>query len=318
MSELSENKDRIDTSDPNQMFQEELAKFDADPDPEGDPNQDLSAIDTRPLSGGGPSPLHAADESFIQIAQRSDIGSIRMRNEDHCFSFVAGGGGDDPPIPFALAIVADGMGGHHDGHVISRRVTRHISQTLLEEIFLAMVQGQAVRSPIQEIMTRAVRSANTQISTDDPEKEGGTTLTCALIVGRRLYLIHVGDSRAYLLTNQMLQQLTTDHSIVKRLEEAGHITAEEAAVHPQRNLLYRAITGHDLEFDIFTCSLPQRGKVLICSDGLWGSLNEPEIIAILDRPGLGLQAQIEALVDTALENGSADNVTGIILDFRLR
>ncbi len=318
MSELSENKDRIDTSDPNQMFQEELAKFDADPDPEGDPNQDLSAIDTRPLSGGGPSPLHAADESFIQIAQRSDIGSIRMRNEDHCFSFVAGGGGDDPPIPFALAIVADGMGGHHDGHVISRRVTRHISQTLLEEIFLAMVQGQAVRSPIQEIMTRAVRSANTQISTDDPEKEGGTTLTCALIVGRRLYLIHVGDSRAYLLTNQMLQQLTTDHSVVKRLEDAGQITAEEAASHPQRNLLYRALTGQELEIDTYTCALPLRGRILLCSDGLWGSLEATEIRKMIDDEGLSLQRRVEGLVESALRNGSNDNVTGLLIDFRLR
>ena len=111
--------------------------------------------------------------------------------------------------------------------------------------------------------------------------------------------------------------MTTDHSIVKRLEDAGHITAEEAAVHPQRNLLYRAVTGHELDIDTYTRSLPSQGILLLCSDGLWGSLPDEEIRRILLDQAATLQDRIETLVDEALKNGSSDNVSGLLINFRL-
>jgi protein phosphatase len=151
----------------------------------------------------------------------------------------------------------------------------------------------------------------------DPEKESGTTLTAALVFGRRLYLAHVGDSRAYILAEGKLEQVTTDHSYVRRLQEAGQLTAEEAASHPQRNVLYRAVgQGDELEIDISTRPLPKRGKLILCSDGLWGLVPEPLMQEILEQDA-SLQHMVDTLVDFAIQAGGHDNITGVLVDFNL-
>ena len=259
----------------------------------------------------------ASSAPFIQVAQRSDVGLVRERNEDACFSFVGQSGGSTPLIPFSLGMVADGMGGHSNGHEASRKVADQIARYVLDRVYIPLLKGLPAQKPLQEIMGEAVEIANQSIHNPDPEQEGGTTLTGALIVGRRLYLIHIGDTRAYLITDDLFEQLTTDHSIVKRLEEAGQITAEQAAHHPHRNLLYRALTGNEMEVDTHTRSLPKNGYLFICSDGLWDYLPESDIEQIVRDRELSLQERCEKLVEGALKNESSDNVTGVLIHFRV-
>ena len=256
-------------------------------------------------------------EPAIHVAQRCDLGVVRQRNEDSSFIFASQAGGQEALLPFSLCLVADGMGGHHAGHEASRRVSREVATYVLTHIYLPLLRSEPASEPIREVMLKAVEAANRSLYTPDPEKEGGTTLTAALVVGRRLYLVHVGDSRAYLLLDDEMQLLTNDHSVVQRLQETGQITAEEAENHPHRNLLYNALTGSDLEIDTYTRSLPRRGLILLCSDGLWGSVPDGKMKAILQDTSLSLQARADVLVQEAIFGGSTDNITAVLMDFRL-
>jgi serine/threonine protein phosphatase PrpC len=275
---------------------------------------------TETLIGKRPQP-GSDDEPMMRVAQSCHVGSIRARNEDSCLVFLSQSGGQEPLLPFGLYIVADGMGGHFAGHEASKQVSRMVAAHVLNQIYLPLLQSDGKsagsRQPIQEILLQAVQSANMNIYTPDPERESGTTLTAALVFGRRLYLAHVGDSRAYILAEGKLEQVTTDHSYVRRLQEAGQLTAEEAASHPQRNVLYRAVgQGDELEIDISTRPLPKRGKLILCSDGLWGLVPEPMMQDILERDQ-PLQKMVDTLVEIAIQAGGHDNITGVLVDFNL-
>ena len=290
------------------------------------PQEDeTSPLDTRPMdkitteADTIPFPSSPVmEEPYIQVVQRCDVGLFRQRNEDSTFVFASQSGGEVPIMPFSLCLVADGMGGHHAGHEASRTVAHEVGHYVLEQVYLPLVRnGQNSSRPMQDIMMEAADRANRSIHNPDPEKEGGTTLTAALIIGRRLFMTHIGDSRGYLLANDELQLLTTDHSVVQRLQDAGHITAEQAAVHPHRNLLYRALTGNELEVDTYTRALPREGMMLLCSDGLWGSVEDEEIKTVMLDESTSLQERCEKLIAMALDNGSTDNVTGVLIKFRL-
>jgi serine/threonine protein phosphatase PrpC len=296
-----------------------------DPDDAGDAGKTMPLP---PLSPVEPSqfdtmisPKGAAGQSdpIMRVGQRCHVGALRSRNEDSCLTFVSETGGQEPLLPFGLFVVADGMGGHHAGHEASRTVSRLVAHHVLDSIYLPLLQDPAAgsREPIHEVMLRAVQTANMSIFSPDPEKESGTTVTAALILGRRLYLVHVGDSRAYLYSEEKLEQVTTDHSYVRRLQEAGQLTPEEAASHPQRNVLYRAVgQGDELEIDTFTRSLPKAGKLILCSDGLWGLVPEPMMQEVLDRD-ISPQEKVDILVNMALQAGGHDNITGVLVDFVL-
>lgn len=261
--------------------------------------------------------LPEATEPLINAVQRCHVGAVRHRNEDSSFVFNCATGGQDPLVPFGLYVVADGMGGHRDGHEASKKTSRIIARDVFEQIYLPFLHnaGSAPQSPIRDIMLQAVQNANSALYSPDPQKDSGTTITAALILGRRLYLVHVGDSRAYLSANGELQALTADHSYVQRLIDAGQLTQAEAAVHPQRNVLYRAVgQGGELEVDSYTQSLPRRGKLLLCSDGLWGLVPETVIQSVLEST-LPLQSIVDSLVHLALEAGGHDNITAILVDF---
>ena len=164
-------------------------------------------------------------------------------------------------------------------------------------------------------MLSAVQLANHEIYSPIPEKEGGTTVTAALIVGSRLYIAHVGDSRAYLQKEDEFKQVTVDHSHVRRLMDAGQLTEEEAAIHPQRNMLYRAVgQGGELEIDTFTKTLSGKGKLVLCSDGLWGLVPEPLLEQEL-RTGVSSQKTVDSLVEFALMAGGHDNISILIIDY---
>lgn len=256
----------------------------------------------------------------LYVVQRSHLGAVRERNEDACFTFASESGGDAPFPPVGLFIVADGMGGHLDGHRASNLVSRIVASHILERLYLPLLRGDdpASRPPVQEVMESAVNLANDALYIPDRDKEMGTTLTAALIFGSRLFLVHVGDSRAYLATEgEELQSVTTDHSVVQALQDAGQLTAEEAAVHPNRNLLLRALMGEPLEqIDAFTRSLPEEGTLLLCSDGLWGLVSDATIQEILQGEK-SLPEKADRLVEKALESGGHDNITVVLVDFKL-
>lgn len=255
----------------------------------------------------------------LRAFQRCNIGFVRVRNEDSSFIFTADTGGEEPLTPFGLYIVADGMGGHFAGHEASKNVSRLVARHVLQRIYLPILVNDGATgpdAPIQDVMLDAVEMANNTIHSPDPEKDSGTTLTAALIFGRRLYIAHVGDSRAYMLDDNELKLVTTDHSYVRRLQEAGQLTEEEAASHPHRNMLYMAVgQGSNLDVETFTKSLPKSGKLILCSDGLWGLVTEQMIKEILTNKALTLQAKADELVDLALKAGGYDNITIIIVDF---
>ena len=267
-------------------------------------------------------PVARGREARMEVAQRCHVGKLRARNEDSLFTFVSQSGGDQPVPPVGLFIVADGMGGHSDGHRASKIASRTVARHVLDEVYRPLLGpgSNGPQKPVQEVLVDAVVQANRAIADPDPEKVMGTTLTAALVLANRLFLVHAGDSRAYLWHEGKLQAVTTDHSLVQALQDAGHLTPAEAAIHPERNILYRALMGDNPnaemleQVDTFTRTLPQRGQLMLCSDGLWGLVPETEMSAILADSG-SLQEKVDRLLEAALEAGGDDNITVILVDF---
>jgi serine/threonine protein phosphatase PrpC len=223
------------------------------------------------------------------VGARTDVGRVREGNED---SYM---------VHEPLFAVADGMGGHQGGEVASR-----LALDTLREASDGAALAQAVQDANRAVFEQAAR---------DPALAGmGTTLTAFLADGDTLRLAHVGDSRAYLLRDGGLQQITTDHTVVEGLVEKGEITPQEASIHPQRSILTRAI-GVDGEVQVDQASIQLRpgDRLLLCSDGLTGMVDEADIQRILEEHA-DPQAAADALVDAANEAGGQDNITAVIID----
>ena len=230
----------------------------------------------------------------LDYAAISDVGRVRKDNQD---SGYAG--------PRLLA-VCDGVGGAARGDIASSTA---VSQ-------LRRLDTEAVEDLLGQV-AGALHRAHARIGElvdDDPALNGtSTTATVALFDGRTLGMGHVGDSRAYLLRDGQLRQLTKDHTFVQTLIDDGQISEEESRVHPHRNLILKAIDGiHDLEPDLFEVPLEAGDRLLLCSDGASGVLDEPRLADIL-RTGNADFAAVE-LVRASLEAGSTDNVTCLVAD----
>jgi protein phosphatase len=231
----------------------------------------------------------------LRYVARSDVGLIREGNED---SGYAG--------PFLLA-VADGMGGHAAGEVAS-------SVALAT---LATLEDDVPSTELLDALATAVNQANEAISDmveKHPQLDGmGTTLTALLWSGRRLGLVHVGDSRAYLLRDGQFQQITHDHTFVQQLQDEGRITAEEAAVHPQRSLLLRCLDGRsNPEPDLSVREVLTGDRYLVCSDGLSGVVSDAQLAQALGTGDLTTAA--DTLIELALRAGGPDNITCVVAD----
>ncbi len=258
-----------------------------------------------------------ADVQPLTVGVASHVGLVRQRNEDSALVTTSLAVGDSVMPAFGVFIVADGMGGHSDGEIASQLASRIVAREVVKQVYTPSlgIDSSEPGKPIQDILEESVRQANWQVNTQNPES--GTTLTAALVVSGRLYVAHVGDSRAYLLhdAGARVEQLTLDHSFVQRLEDTGQITAEEAAVHPQRNILYRAIgQGDQLEVDTFSRPLTPPCSLLLCSDGLWGVV-PPETISEIVGSAKSPQQACDQLVNAALDGGGPDNITVIMAQF---
>ncbi|MGV9449816.1 Stp1/IreP family PP2C-type Ser/Thr phosphatase [Streptomyces sp. NPDC003635] len=232
----------------------------------------------------------------LRFAAGSHKGMIREGNED---SGYAG--------PRLLAI-ADGMGGAAAGEVASSEAISTI----------VALDDDVPGSDILTSLGTAVQRANDQLRSmveDDPQLEGmGTTLTALLWTGQRLGLVHVGDSRAYLLRDGVLTQITQDHTWVQRLVDEGRITEEEATTHPQRSLLMRALgSGDHVEPDLSIREVRAGDRYLICSDGLSGVVSHQTLEETL-ASYQGPQETVQELIQLALRGGGPDNITVIVAD----
>lgn len=259
----------------------------------------------------------AKPEAVIRYAKRCDIGA-RERNEDSCIAFSSETGGHFTMMPFGLYIVADGMGGHTNGHVASKIASRQAANYILKEIYLPLLaQDTPPQVGIRDTLVEAVQIANMAVYRDEPEVDSGTTLTVALLLGGRLHVAHVGDSRLYLHTDEKFEAITNDHSLVQRLQDVGQLTAEEATVYRYRNVLLRAVgQGEEVEIDTYMRLLPKKAKLLLCSDGLCGFVSDDVMNDILkqDKP---IQQMVDDLYDAAMTASSNDNVTVILVEFEL-
>lgn len=245
----------------------------------------------------------------------TDIGRVRAHNEDALLVIEASFTGEDQVEPFGVFVIADGMGGHQAGEVASSLAARTVGSQLVRDVYIPFLTRPADTSdqvPLVEALQSAVEAANRQIHQQVPGS--GTTLTCALVMGNRAYVAHVGDSRAYLYYNQHLTQLTRDHSYVDKLVELGQLTAEAAAVHPQRNVLYRAVgQGDQLEIDIHSIELPLASRLVLCCDGLWGMVSDEVIQSVLASAQTPQQV-CDELVAAANEAGGRDNITIVVVE----
>ncbi len=261
-----------------------------------------------------------ATSGALWVGWRSDVGKVRQHNEDGLFVFIAEQESDHALVPFGLFILADGMGGHQAGEVASAVATRTVGGYLLERVYLPMLIGREIgagQPSLTEMMRLAISAANTEVGAAAPGS--GTTLTCAMIIGDRLVIGHVGDSRAYLRRTaeegKPVTLLTRDHSLVHKLVEIGQLTEEEASVHPQRNMLYRAVgQGEALDVDVMSYQLQSGDQLFLCSDGLWGEVPERAIWTIVDQSATPSEACLR-LIQAANAAGGNDNITAILVKF---
>lgn len=252
----------------------------------------------------------------IQVACAQSVGKQRDHNEDTLYSMhtmLADGGLD---LPFGLFIIADGMGGHQFGEIASGSAARVMADYVLQQLYLPTLHPISERSAVsvQEVMEQGVKAAHQAVSRNAPG--GGTTLTCAVIVGEQVTMAHVGDSRAYFIfPDGRIDPVTKDHTLVHRLIELGQITESEALTHPNRNVLYRAL-GQIEPFrpDIETRQLPHPGYLMLCSDGLWGVITERQIFEIIKNMP-NLSEACAALVDAANAAGGPDNISVILVQY---
>ena len=226
----------------------------------------------------------------VDAGVATDKGQVREGNED---AYLV-----EPP----LYAVADGMGGHRGGEVAS--------QLALETIADLFRKGDI---PMAEQVRLANRAVFERSGEDRAVAGMGTTLTAALVHGEQAHLLHVGDSRAYLLRAGALRQLTEDHTLVNRMVKSGEITPAEAEVHPHRNVITRSLgTEADVDVDEQDVGLLDGDRLLLCSDGLTGMLSEGQIQAILEAAS-GAQEAADRLVRAANRAGGVDNITVVVL-----
>jgi serine/threonine protein phosphatase PrpC len=274
---------------------------------------------TAPLSDKQVASIREQAEPHLEIQQLiaatgQSVGKQREHNEDSVLSITTTMGGLHSNVPFGLYIVADGMGGHDFGEVASNAAVRIIAGHVLRRFhsYLFSLPTQQPEESLQEIMEEAIQEAHRAVQRDAPGS--GTTVTAALILGQQVTVGHVGDSRLYSIgPGGAIEQLTHDHSLVRRLEELGHLNKEEAAVYPHRNVLIRAVgQGDSMDADIFTLPFPQGATLMLCTDGLWGVLADETIRqAIVDAPNM--QRACNSLVVAANAAGGPDNISVILV-----
>ena len=240
----------------------------------------------------------------MKLYSQSDIGLRRNSNQDYCMTGYF-------PDGSAWAIVCDGMGGANGGSTASRVATETIAETLS-----GGYRENMERQEIGSLMKLAIEYANKAVYEMSQHIQGldgmGTTVVCAIAKDNWLHVVHAGDSRAYLCTNDSVRQITTDHSIVQELVQAGTITPEEARIHPNRNLITRALgTEPVLRTDYNTVEFKNGAKVILCTDGLSNYITDKGLLDFIRNNQC--DKLTDMLIEKAKELGGSDNITVAII-----
>jgi serine/threonine protein phosphatase PrpC len=248
-------------------------------------------------------------------ASGSDIGQVRANNEDAVFSWVA----DAAAPATGLLILADGMGGHQAGDVASHLAVDTISETWVPFLKQAQADSQTPQQ-LEERVRRSIQEANQTIYHHAQQKLApgatmGTTVVCVLLRGELGIVANVGDSRVYLLGASGLQLLTRDHTRVWELVELGQLDPESAAHHPHRNVLTRSLgVGSEVKVDVRAVSLQKGQRLLLCSDGLWGMIPDPNDLGQMLAQAATPQKAVERLIREANARGGEDNIGVVVCE----
>lgn len=240
----------------------------------------------------------------MNIYSKSDVGRERSTNQD---AFIAG----EFQNGAAFAVVCDGMGGANAGKVASEKAA-----TLISDYIVKSYSQKMSVSGIEKMLRAAVASANEEVYTasrQNDEYEGmGTTAVVTLAADNLVHIVHVGDSRAYLIGNENIERLTEDHSIVQRMLLQGEISEDEAKNHPQKNIITRAVGAESTVLCDYNIVIkPDNSAVLICTDGLTNYVEEETIFDIIRNEEQSLCA--EKLIEKANEQGGGDNITVVLI-----
>lgn len=244
------------------------------------------------------------------ITGRTDKGLVRQNNQD---TFAVGEIADG-----CYTVVCDGMGGQQGGEVASQLACESVSAAILRD-FASPVTGEARDTWIKGALDEAVQAANRAVfergEADDNLAGMGTTIVAALIMGSTAYILHAGDSRAYLLREDTLTQVTTDHTMVQMLLERGDITESESRVHPQRHYITRALgVGAQVECAFNVVDLHPGDSLMVCTDGLYNYVDPVALPALVADAAAAASA--DSLIEAANAGGGGDNITAVLMGQR--
>ena len=254
----------------------------------------------------------------LAVGYLTDPGIKRKHkpNEDSLFAIQGTGTYNSIPEEFGLFVVADGMGGHANGQDASRMAIQTIIDYILPKISENRQMGNEA---LAKLLRDGVQCANQAVHQRNMEERAdmGTTMTTALVFGSTAYIANVGDSRTYLYREPGgLTKITHDHSVVASLVEAGIIQPDDIYTHPKRNQIYRSLGEKPVvDVDSFIVSLKAGDKLLLCSDGLWDMVRDPEIQRLMSAPAPDPSKTGQKLIQAALDGGGEDNVSVIIVSF---
>ncbi len=240
----------------------------------------------------------------MKIYSKTDIGRRRTANQDAFYACEFEGGA-------VFAVVCDGMGGVKGGNVASEKAA-----TVISDYIVRSYSPKMNSSAIEKLLRAAVDSANTEVielAERNPDYEGmGTTAVVALVIDNLAHIVHVGDSRAYLIGDNSIDQLTNDHSMVQMMLAKGEISPEEAKNHPKKNIITRAIGAEKTVLCDYNIALkPDNTALLICTDGLSNTVSEEEIFSIVHS--MPPENSIEKLIESANAAGGPDNITAVLI-----
>jgi PPM family protein phosphatase len=241
-----------------------------------------------------------------------DKGKIRDSNEDSLAAVTLSEASNFDSLSVGIYAIADGMGGHDAGEVASKLAMRSAVHKIIQDLSEA---NDGLPENIQNWLRGAVTLANQSVRNKalDRDRNMGTTLVVAVVFGHNLHVVNVGDSRAYVISPQTVRQITRDHSFVQALVDTGAITPEEAIGHPRRNILTQSVGSHDeLTIDHFNETLKEDEWLLLCSDGLWGTMSNDQIGRLVREANSPAEAA-QTLVNTANEAGGQDNISAIVV-----
>ncbi len=280
------------------------------PEPATPPPQPAQPMEKLPAGTTPLPPLRVQPATGLRLGWATDPGLVRPSNEDAVLILHFTYQGSLELLPVGLFLVADGMGGHRGGEQASDLAVREIARYLTAHLLLPHLAHRGLDRPIKELLEEALQAANAQILQGVPG--GGTTVVGALVIGDSVHLIHVGDSRAYLIWPDRLERLTEDHSLVQRMLSLQGLSPEEAAGVP-RHVLYQAL-GHPSRLNPGYCriSLPRDAWLMLCTDGLWGEVPETQILQIVWESASPQEA-CDRLVQQAKAAGGHDNISVILI-----